>query len=374
MKILYVSTLSITINTFLVPHVKMLIEKNHSVDIACSINQPISKELELLGCKILDIPFSRKPGDINNLKAFIKIRNIIAENNYEIIHTHTPNASFITRLAAFRSSSIIIYTAHGFHFYKGSKLRNWIFFYPLEKIASRFTDIIITINEEDYQLANSKFYSKIVVKNHGVGVDPTIVRKISDEQISLIKEENKIKNNDVVFTCIGELNKNKNQMNVLKAFREISHEYSNFKLIIIGSGPESERLKKYVTDNELEQKVYFTGYIDNVFNFLKITNFLVSFSKREGLPINVIEGMFFGIPIIASNIRGNKDLMQSKCNGILLKKNTVDELVVSLRDVLSNKISFSFGKDYFNDIQKYSTNKVLNELTDVYNLAVKMRL
>lgn len=174
MKILYVTTISNTVNAFLIPHIKFLIEKGNEVGIAFNKVQEINHELVDMGCNIHQVEFQRTPFHKDNITAFKQIKKIIKDENYELVHVHTPVASFLTRFACRNmKNSKVLYTAHGFHFFNGAPKINWVIYYMLEKIAARWTDVIITMNDEDY-LAASKFTLRnegTVHKVNGIGLD-----------------------------------------------------------------------------------------------------------------------------------------------------------------------------------------------------------
>ncbi|WP_218143813.1 glycosyltransferase [Planococcus faecalis] len=151
MKILYVTTVSDTMG-FFISHIKMLIEEGHTVDMACNIGKPLPTELLNLGCKAYNIEFQRSPFKNENLKAYKKLKALLFEKEYDIVHTHTPIASVFTRRACKRIKNVkVIYTAHGFHFYKNGPILNWLIYFPIEKWLAKYTDILVTINQEDYK-------------------------------------------------------------------------------------------------------------------------------------------------------------------------------------------------------------------------------
>ena len=170
-KILYVTTVSRTINAFLIPHIERLIEEGYKVDCACSIDKQVDQSLVDKGCNIFDIPFTRNPLHPSNMKAFKKLVQIQKENQYDIVHVHTPVAGVYGRLLKLKFPKLkTIYTAHGFHFCKGAPLLNWLIYYPIERIMAKFTDTIITMNSEDFERAKT-FKIKNTYKVNGVGVD-----------------------------------------------------------------------------------------------------------------------------------------------------------------------------------------------------------
>jgi hypothetical protein len=203
MKILYVTTISNTVNAFLVPHIKMLIGMGHKVDVAFNVEQKVKPEIKEIGCVVHEVPFTRTPFSKDNIKAYRILKRIIITEKYGIVHTHTPIASAITRLACRNMRNVkVFYTAHGFHFYKGAPLINWLIYYPVERWLARYTDVLITINQEDYERAKNKFKARKVEFVLGVGVD---VEKYSDFKINraLKRKEIGVPEESFVLLSVG---------------------------------------------------------------------------------------------------------------------------------------------------------------------------
>lgn len=172
MKILYVSTISDTVNRFLIPHIKMLRDKGHQVDVAFKIKEKPSDKLKEMNCSINELDFDRSIFKNNYSKLIKYLKKIVSEGSYDIVHTHTPIASAIVRFACREFDNVrVFYTAHGFHFYKGAPFKNWLIYYPIERYLSKFTDTIITINQEDYSRALNHFSAKNIEYIPGVGLD-----------------------------------------------------------------------------------------------------------------------------------------------------------------------------------------------------------
>src|SRR5699024_1734497 len=172
MRILYVTTVSSTMNAFLIPHIKMLVDKSHQVDVAFNLTRPLKNELKKLITNVHQLEFSRFPIRNNYLKLVKDMKAVVVEGEYDIVHTHTPIASLVVRLACRNLKNVkVIYTAHGFHFFEGAPKKNWSLIYPIEKFLSKYTDVLITMNEEDYQLASKKLYANRIAKVNGVGID-----------------------------------------------------------------------------------------------------------------------------------------------------------------------------------------------------------
>ncbi len=313
MKILFVSTISNTINSFLIEHIKLLVDMGYHVDVAFNIIQPVDSRLTKLGCKIYIVPFNRSPLAMDNLRAYFVLKNIIINAKYDIIHTHTPVASFIVRMICKKSIQKVIYTAHGFHFYKGAPLINWIIYYGIEKYLSKYTYCLITITQEDYILATQKFSQKCkIVYIPGVGMRPNIETKKTSNCDLFDNSEKRI----FTITSIGELNKNKNHSVVIKALSQIE---VNYKYIICGEGELHDELNGLIESLNLKNKVILAGFRTDVSTILQNSDLYIHPSYREGLSVAIQEAMYYKLPILACKIRGNTDLVIEGKGGYLIQ-------------------------------------------------------
>lgn len=235
MKVLIVTTIINTIEAFLIPHINLMNEKAYTVDIATNTLGKDVVNISNVCNQLYEVPFSRNPLDGNNFKAYDRLKKIIRSNKYDMVYTHTPISSAITRLA-FKdiSNTKIIYFAHGFHFFKGASLKNWIIFYPIEKYLSKFTDILITINKEDYERANRNFKANETILLNGVGLD---IKKIQEIKVDkdIKRKELGLNKEDIVLLSVGELNENKNHIEVIKAIDMMKNK-NNIKYLICGRG------------------------------------------------------------------------------------------------------------------------------------------
>ena len=311
-KVLFVATVTRHILAFHIPYLKWFKEHGYEVHVASNGDEHIDY------CdKHYNINFARFPIKANNIKAYKDLKKIIKENKYEIIHCHTPVGGVLTRLAARKSrkenKTKVIYTAHGFHFYKGAPMLNWIIYYPIEKFLSRYTDTLITINSEDYNIAKKKFkkIKKIYLIN-GVGVDKNKFNNniIDKEEKQELKKKLNIKDEDFVIIYPAELSKRKNQSMIIKAINSMKQsDKERIKVLLAGKDSMNGKYQEMTKQFGLENNIMFLGYRNDINKLMQISNLEVSTSRQEGLPVNVIEAMFMGLPIIATNCRGNKDLI-----------------------------------------------------------------
>ena len=322
-----VTTVSRSIKAFLIPHVKLLLEMGHKVDVATQVEGDIGLPD---GVRVFDIPFSRSPLDPSNMKAFFLLRRILKEGGYHLLHLHNPVASFVGRVASWGIEGLkVLYTAHGFYFYRGAPLLNWLIYYPLEFLAARLTDALITINAEDHERALSlplRGGGRVFLVD-GVGVDISRFRPPSPEERSRAREELGLLEDHFVMLCVGELNRNKNQTLLVKAMGRLRAKVPRAVLLLAGDGPARESLLKEVEGSGLRERVRLLGHVAEVQRLLWASDLALSASLREGLPVNVMEAMACALPVVASDCRGNRDLVRDGENGFLYRTNDLDGLV-----------------------------------------------
>lgn len=364
-KILYLTTLSRTINAFLIPHIEMLLENGYEVNCACAIDQKISSILLDKGVRVFDIPFSRNPLGINNLKAFYKLKDIQRINSYDIVHVHTPIAAIYGRLLKLSFPSLkTIYTAHGYHFLKGGSKLGWLLYYPIEKIMAKFTDVIININKEDYEITKEKLKPKKAYLLNGVGLDLSKYKKLGEKEIIEKRNELGLSKDDFVVLMIAELNKNKNHMQLINAMKILNEKYPNIKAICIGDGYMMDSLKEYANVNSLQNNIFMLGYREDVNNLINISNIGILMSYREGLPRNIMEFMACGRRVIATDIRGCRDIV---CNDNVGQLVDVGDYEATAKAI--EKYYLLGDKDFevSDEISKYDVGNVNYELIKVYD-------
>lgn len=315
--------------------------------------------------KWFHIPATRKPYDLkNNNKSLKIVVSLIRQNQYEFIHCHTPIGSIIGRVAALLTKTKIIYTAHGFHFYKGAPLKNWILYYPAEWICSWITDILITINKEDYERAQKHLHAKRIEYVPGVGID---VEKYANCNVKKNQklEELGFKSDDFVLISVGELNKNKNHELVIKAIAEIPDK--NIKYIICGQGELASEYKTLIKAKNLEDRVKLLGYRTDIVELLSVSDVFVFPSMREGLSVALMEAMASSLPVVASCIRGNTDLIDEGKGGYLVNPNSVHEMILALEKMYENNgCRNRLGSFNLNKIKDYDIKKNGELMSGVY--------
>ncbi|MCF6460853.1 glycosyltransferase family 1 protein [Clostridium sp. Cult3] len=370
MKILYVTTVIGTVNTFLIPHIEYLINHGHEVDVAANITKKPGPDLLKLGCNIYDIKFDRSPVSKNNYQAYKDIKKLVQEGHYKLVHVHTPVAAFLTRLACRKIvNTKVVYTAHGFHFYKDAPLKNWLLYYPLEKLAARWTDIIITINEEDYELVKRRNFkeSNSLFHVHGVGVNLDKFSPTSFEVKKELRKKYGFKSDDFILFYAAELNYNKHQDLLINVVNLLKSRIPNIKLLLAGDGNFRGKYEEQVRRLDLQEEICFLGFRKDISNLLRISDVAVASSRREGLPVNVMEAMATGLPLVVTNCRGQRELVRNRENGFVVDINDIEGFADSVEKLYKDKnLRNQFGKKGVELIQNYSIEKVLKELNNVY--------
>jgi len=376
-KVLLVATVQSHIAQFHNPLIDILHKKGYKVEIAARDNLEEKNGLKIENAdRIFNVDFSRNPFNLRNIKAYKQLRKIMKENKYEIVHCNTPMGGVITRLVAkkYRKKGMkVLYTAHGFHFFKGAPLKNWLIYYPIEKWLSKYTDCLITMNEEDFTLAKNKFKAEKVEYTHGVGVKTNkFSRVIKEEDLIQLKNQLNINENDFVIIYVAELIPRKNHYMLLESMKKIVKENKNIKLLLAGNGPLEEKYKQFIKENELCNNIYLLGYRLDIPELMRIANIAVSVSKQEGLPVNVMEAMLSNLPAIVTNCRGNADLVENGKNGYIINLDDREELQDKIKILYNDKmLAKQMGMEGNKMIDLYKVENVKKELEKIYESIIE---
>ena len=372
MKVLYVTTVGSTM-IFFYDLFKEFMKEGYEIELACGNEKPINEKISSLGLKTHGISFSRSPLSKNNLNAYRQLKSIIENGNFDIVHCHTPIASVITRLVCkkFRKKMglKVFYTAHGFHFYKGSSKLNWLLFYPIEKFCSRFTDKLITINTEDFELAKRKFKVNEVYYVPGVGIDLSRFEEISIDK-SAKRNEIGVPENAKLLLSVGELNENKNHQVIIRALAKLNNVKVHFA--IAGIGSKKEYLLNLAKELGVEEQVHLLGFRTDVPELNSISDVFCLPSHREGLGISSIEAMSCGLPIITSNVHGINDYSQNGVTGYKCAPTDVDGFAKSICVLTENsELAEKMGKYNKTYAKKYEMSLIIQMMREIYELQCK---
>ena len=368
-KILYITTVSRTINAFLVPHIQMLLDEGYIVDIATCIDKPIDSDLIERGVKVFNIPFGRNPFHPGNINAFIKLIQIQKKEQYDIVHVHTPVASLFGRLLKLRFTKLkTIYTAHGYHFLKGGPKIGWLLYYPIEKVMAKLTDVTITINQEDYDITIKNLKPKKTYLMNGVGLDLSHYKLLPEKQNLRKRQELGLEADDFVIIMIAELNENKNQIQLIKAIELLKDNYPDIKAILVGEGHKLSELQQEVNHRELNQQIQFLGFRTDINELINVSNIGVLLSYREGLPRNLMELMACGRKMIGTNIRGCHDIIVDETVGAKVLVGDEKGLAKEIEKLYHTRESeFELSPH----LKSYEVESILGQLKQIYTDIVR---
>lgn len=349
-RVLILASVASMIGQFNRDNISLLQEMGYKVDVACNFKngstfseesaKQLKKELIEQGVRCFHVDFSRSPVQIGkHVQCYRIVKRLMLENEYLFCHCHSPIGGAIARIAGHNTKTKIIYTAHGFHFYKGASVLNWAIYYPIELLLSYYTNCLITINKEDYYRAKHKFHAKKTVYIPGVGIDSNrfqnlgITREQKRQELGLSKE-------DVFILSVGELNKNKNHEVVVRALAGLKGQ--NIVYMIAGEGNQKEHLRTLAEENGVSLRLL--GFREDICSLLEAADVFAFPSKREGLSVSVMEAMFMKKPVIASKIRGNIDLIKDGENGLLVHPNMVEAWEQGMHKMINTIGTYHLGE------------------------------
>ncbi len=366
------------IDQFNMGNINILQELGYKVDVACNFEfgsttsqervNELKKELETKGVNTYHIPVPRKITLLKDMfEAFRLTKRLVIKNKYDIVHCHSPIGGVIARMACKqlrKENTKVIYTAHGFHFYKGAPKLNWAIFYPIEKYWAKYTDTLITINNEDFNRAKN-FKAENITYVPGIGIDVEELSSVQVDRDEKRKEFGISNEEDCMILSVGELNDNKNHEVIIKALAKITGSY---KYVICGRGDKKTDLERLAQDLKIRDKVIFAGYRSDIKELLKAADIFCLPSKREGLSVALMEAAAAGLPCIVSSIRGNVDLIQNGEGGYLVASSDINGFKDSLERLINNKKTReTFAESNQSYIKKFSAENVRAYMLKIYN-------
>jgi len=364
-KILYTASTEIHLTSFHLPYLKWFKEQGFEVHVAYNGSNSIP-----FADKVWNISFGRSPLDIINWKAFKNLKRIIDNNKYVLIHCHTPMASIVTRLSAISSRKMgtkVLYTAHGFHFFKGGSFKNWLVFYPVEKFMSKFTDAIITINKEDFDLLHEKrFASDGKFQIFGIGLDPLRLQmgKHNKEQA---KEELGFIKDDFIILYIAEFIARKNHKFILESIPPLINKHRNIKVLFAGGGVLKDKMQQFSKEKGIIENVEFLGFKKDIGKYISIADIGISASKQEGLGLGVAEVMFNSKPVVVTEDRGHRELVIQSENGFIYQQEDKEKFLEYIEIFYSDKILLNeMGINAKKSMKKFLLENSLKEMENIY--------
>lgn len=367
-RILIVASSCFFIRCFLLPHIEWLSQNGWIVDIASdSDNGDAIPNIN----KHIILPIKRTPIHIDNLRSIEILQQYIDRTHYDIINCHTPIGAMVARMAArkYRTNGTkVIYMTHGLHFYHGAPIKNRVFYFLAEKFMAQYTDALITINSEDRY--NVQHHFKNIAHQYyipGIGYDTNHIDRPSATDKNTLREHYGVQPDDFVCLYVARFTRDKNHRFLIASLPEILHHIPSCKLLFVGDGEELDNCRKLVATMQLERSIIFTGYQNNISDYLRLSDVGISASKSEGLGLGLIEEMHTTLPILASRVRGHIDIIEEGVNGLLYTLNDRADFIKKLLCIYQQPQEAALmASRAKNNLSKYEVNNIKNKLLKIF--------
>ncbi len=371
-KVLFVATVVKThMMQFHLPYLKLFQDMGWETAVASRNDYEDPADCQIPFCDAyFDIPFERMPWKRKNIAAYRMLKKIIDEGNYDIIHCHTPVGAMIARLAALsarKRGTKVMYTAHGFHFFKGAPLLNWLLFFPAEWLLAPVTDVLITINREDHALAQKCMKAKRLEYVPGVGIDTGKFHP--DAAVRLEKRrELGFRTEDFLLLTVAEMTKNKNHITHLKALALLKEmpEFQNMHYLIVGRGEQWQALEQSARELGIGDHVHFLGYRTDAADLYRCSDLFLFMPFREGLSVALMEAMGSGLPILCTKIRGNEDLVEEGVSG-MFAENTPEAAAKAIVKLYRDpELRTAYGEAAARRVKRFDSRTVHEIMKEIY--------
>jgi len=366
-KVLFVANIHKHIRAFHIPYIQYLQNQGCEVHVAANDGETRVDEAD----KQFDISIDRNPFSFNNLRAIKELKNIINQENYCLIHCHTAMGSVVARLAAksFRKQGLkVLYTAHGFHFYKGSPKKYWLLYFPMEKYLSRYTDGIITINREDFDLLESRsFQNTSSFLINGVGVEQKDFHPIPTEEKQALRKQLGYSNEEFILVYAAEYIHRKNHAFILDAAVMLKTQIPNLKILFAGRGLLFEEVKSSIKEQGLKDTIRQLGFRTDIDKIYKLSDIGISSSRQEGLGLNLVEEMMCGLPVVATIDRGHKEVIDHNINGFLFEQNNQEQFQEYILKLYKDKnLATTMGLAAQEKAKRFELSNCMKEMAKIY--------
>ena len=363
-KVLYVATYGDFFASFQIDNMKLWQEFGCEVHCAANFSEKqynrFTERIDEIGVIKHNIEFVRTPYSKENIKAYKSLKALMSKEQITVLDTHNPVASILSRIAAKRCGiKNVVYTVHGFFFYKGAPLKNKLLYKPIETIMARLTDALIVTNLEDYEAAKKMRVRGKAYYVHGVGVDVSNITNLSVDKDEKRKELG-VPSDSILLCSVGECIKRKNQETAIRAFAEINNP--NLYYVVVGDGELYDHLKTVVKELGIEKRVILPGYRTDANEILKASDIYVFPSYQEGLSVALMQAMAAKLPVVASEIRGNTDCIENGKGGITVGPEEIEKMAQAIRILISDRdLRKRYGEYNKEKVKQFSKDVVRKE-------------
>ena len=370
MKMLYILNVANRVNNFcmssLIAAKRMNIEYHIAGNWGYATDSEREADEKKYGVRIYQVDFKRSPFSPQNVKAYKQLQEIVAREQFDAIHCNTPIGGLLGRLVGKKyKTKHVIYQAHGFHFYKGAPMLNWLLYYPIEKWLAHYTDTLITINSEDCALANKKLRLRNNGQKYyvpGVGIEPATYYQSGTDR-SEVRRTLGVRDDELLLIAVGRLDVNKNNETIIRALAKTQR----LKLIVCGDCEQMDRLKCLSSQLGVADRVQLLGNRDDVIDLYHASDIFIMMSFREGLSRSIMEAMAVGLPCLVSDIRGNRDLIIQNENGLLCNVTDTERLAVGMMELAENPgLRTHMAHVNTKRVKDYAIDTVIERLIRIY--------
>ena len=384
-KVLITASVASMIDLFNRDNIRILQEMGKEVHVASNFAfgsitsqhrvEQCKKELEQAGVIVHHVPIPRRMGAVRAMvQSYRELSKLMRDQQFQLVHTQSPIGGVLTRLAARKSrkkGTKVIYTAHGFHFFKGASVVNWLLFYPIERICAHDTDVLLTMNEEDFSRAQT-FHAGKIDYIPGIGIDLTKFDQWKEHpaDTAAMRKKYGFSDDDYILMSVGQLSHRKNQETVIQALSDVSD--SKIKYCIVGLGEYEERFRGQIQELHLEERVKLVGYSPRVQELLQMADCFIFPSLQEGLPVSLMEAMASQKPIICSKIRGNTDLITDQKSGLLVEAKDAAGYARAIQYMRANQEQAAyFAGNARKKVEAFSKERVHTKMQEIYKETLK---
>ena len=366
-KVLFTASVSGHIRAFHLPYLKWFQTMGFETHVACR---------NAVGLDFVDkhweIPFVRNPFAMENIVAYKKLKGVIEENDFALINCHTPVASFLTRLvsnSARINGTKLIYSAHGFHFFKGASWLYWLLYYPVEVLLSHITDAIVCINKEDFtriKKRGSQTCRYYLIP--GIGVSKERFFPVEKCEKAKLRAQNNLDVNSFSIIYAAEFTDRKNHQFIINAIREnLPSLDDDIQFYFAGKGEKEEQIREMVRKNNLEHKIRFLGFRRDIDQVYKMADIGVSSSRQEGMGLNLVEEMMCGLPVVATKIRGHDEVIDDQCNGLFFTQGNSSQFIDHILSLKKDKILYQrLSENALKKAANFELGSALECMTSIY--------
>lgn len=383
-KVLLVASVASMIQQFNMRNIDILLQMGYQVEVACNFAEgntcapeqigELKKELESKQVVWHQIDFARNVFKLGqNARAYRQLKELFKKNQYHFVHCHSPIGGVLGRLAAHKYKTRAIYTAHGFHFFKGAALKNWLLYYPMERLLSSFTDAVVTINDEDFERAKKlNLAHGNIFHIDGVGVNLERFHPISKIEKHEIRKKIGLRDSDFVVLYVAQFIPRKNHQLIIHQIQNIVKTVPDFKVVFAGNGETLLQCKTLAEQMGVSKYIMFLGGRSDIPDLCGMADIHVSPSLQEGLAIGNIEAMATGCPLVLSNIRGHREVCRDGINGYLFDLNDPQKMTDSIIVLFQDKERYELIKaTNLHDVHKFSVDCSVKSMAGIYKSVVE---